>query len=44
MVKKMLFFIKVNFGFDGDKNHWHKATSVLEWPRDGLEMLFQIYK
>ena len=28
MVKKMLFFIKVNFGFDGDKNHWHKATSV----------------
>lgn len=28
MVKRMLVFIKVNFGFDGDKNHWHKATSV----------------
>lgn len=28
MVNKWLFFIKVDFTFDGDKNHWHKATCV----------------
>lgn len=28
MVKKGLFFIKLDFAFDGDKNHWHKAKCV----------------
>lgn len=28
VVKKGLFFIKADFAFDGDKNHWRKATCV----------------
>lgn len=26
--RRCYFVRKVNFGFDGDKNHWHKATPV----------------